>query len=428
MRGFRESAFEKSFGAESAFAESTFREPIFAKFRRAKIHTTFKARFSQNGNLRSFWAFVKKEFLHIFRDVRTMMILLLMPIMQILLFGFALSVDVNRINFSASASDDPTARKIIAHFSQNPYFHFHSFVQKGAESERIFDTNKVDILLNFDENFSQNLARGQAKAQFIIDASDPNYASTINLYAQNLFTQSLLQSRSIESKLLLSAQAVADSSANTSATQAQNARITPLTTMLFNPQGKSAYSFVPGLMGMILMLICAMMTSISIVREKEQGSMEILLITPLPPLFIITAKIVPYFVLSCVILGISALLLDIAMVGSMVLLLLFCALYIMLTLSIGLLVSNLAKTQLVAMLVSGMVFMMPIMMFSGMMFPIESMPAILQYFSHIVPTKWFIIGIKKIMIEGLGFCLVVKEFAILFGMFAVVLIVSLKNF
>ena len=198
--------------------------------------------------------------------------------------------------------------------------------------------------------------------------------------------------------------------------------------MLFNPQGKSAYSFVPGLMGMILMLICAMMTSISIVREKEQGSMEILLITPLPPLFIITAKIVPYFVLSCVILGISALLLDIAMVGSMVLLLLFCALYIMLTLSIGLLVSNLAKTQLVAMLVSGMVFMMPIMMFSGMMFPIESMPAILQYFSHIVPTKWFIIGIKKIMIEGLGFCLVVKEFAILFGMFAVVLIVSLKNF
>ncbi|RDU55908.1 multidrug ABC transporter permease [Helicobacter sp. MIT 00-7814] len=394
--------------------------------------------------MRSFWAFVKKEFLHIFRDVRTMMILLLMPIMQILLFGFALSVDVNRINFSASASDDPTARKIIAHFSQNPYFHFHSFVQKGAESERIFDTNKVDLLLNFDENFSQNLARGQAKAQFIIDASDPNYASTINLYAQNLFTQSLL----VESKNLLSAQSAPSTpsapsmqvvatqtqsaDANASATQAQNAKITPLTTMLFNPQGKSAYSFVPGLMGMILMLICAMMTSISIVREKEQGSMEILLITPLPPLFIITAKIVPYFVLSCVILGvilvISVTLLDIAIVGSLALLLLFCALYIVLTLSIGLLVSNLAKTQLVAMLVSGMVFMMPIMMFSGMMFPIESMPAILQYFSHIVPTKWFIIGIKKIMIEGLGFWLVVKEFAILFGMFAVVLIVSLKTF
>ena len=415
-----------------------FRESFGAESTRARIHTTLKARFSQNGNLRSFWAFVKKEFLHIFRDVRTMMILLLMPIMQILLFGFALSVDVNRINFSASVSDDPTARKIIAHFSQNPYFHFHSFVQKGAESERIFDTNKVDILLNFDENFSQNLARGQAKAQFIIDASDPNYASTINLYAQNLFTQSLLA----ESKNLLSAQSAPSMQAaatqtqsvgaNASATQTQHARITPLTTMLFNPQGKSAYSFVPGLMGMILMLICAMMTSISIVREKEQGSMEILLITPLPPLFIITAKIVPYFVLSCVILGvilgISALLLGIAMVGSMVLLLLFCALYIMLTLSIGLLVSNLAKTQLVAMLVSGMVFMMPIMMFSGMMFPIESMPTILQYFSHIVPTKWFIIGIKKIMIEGLGFSLVVKEFAILFGMFAVVLIVSLKTF
>lgn len=367
---------------------------------------------AHSGFLRSFTAFIKKEFLHIFRDIRTMMILILMPIVQILLFGFALSTDISKINFSVLNTQENLNTKILNHYANNPYFNLYSIINTQKELEHIFDTNEVDIVLAFGNNFSSNFTKSNNPSmQFIVDASDPNYASTINLYAQSIFTQSLFQ----ESNL-----------------NAIRTSINPLATMLFNPQGKSAFSFVPGLMGMILMLICAMMTSISIVREKEQGSMEILLVSPIEPIFIIVAKIIPYFVISCVILAlvlsISIFALEIRVAGSFLLLLIFCMLYICLTLSIGLLVSNIAKTQIVAMLVCAMLFMMPIMMFSGMMFPIESMPAILQYFSHIIPTKWFIIGIKKIMIEGLGFSYVLKEFLILLFMSVLVLIISLKTF
>lgn len=208
--------------------------------------------------------------------------------------------------------------------------------------------------------------------------------------------------------------------------------IIPLTTLLFNPQGKSIYTFVPGLLGMILMIICALMTSISIVREKEQGSMEVLLISPIKPIFVILSKLTPYFLLSYLILAVVLLvcvfLLDLKINGNPLLLFGYCMLYISLALSIGLLVSNLAKTQVVAMLVCALLFLMPIMMLSGMMFPIESMPQILQYLSHIIPTKWFIIGLKKIMIEGLGITYILQELIILTSMLSVVVLLSLKTF
>ena len=203
-------------------------------------------------------------------------------------------------------------------------------------------------------------------------------------------------------------------------------------TMLFNPQGKSAPNFVPGLLGLVLMLICAMMTSISIVREKEQGSMEVLLISPLKPYLVIISKLIPYFLLSfgilVLVLVVCVFVLDLAIVGSLSLLVAFCLLYLFLALCIGLMVSNLAKTQVVAMLVCAMLFMMPVMMFSGMIFPVESMPKILQYFSDIIPAKWFIAGVKKIMIEGLGLSYILKEGVILCAMLAIVLGISLKTY
>lgn len=359
-----------------------------------------------NKKMQSFSAFVKKEFYHITRDVRTMMILLLMPIVQILLFGFALNTEVNNVKFAVlDLSRDDLSKSITHAFAENNYFDFMEYVDSKKQLETIFNTNTIDMALVFGRDFGRT-----QQVQVILDASDPNRASIANMYALNIISHTMAQYAHIHLQT----------------------PITPLTTMLFNPQGKSAYNFVPGLLGMILMLICAMMTSISIVREKEQGSMEIVLVSPVKPIFMIVAKIIPYFAISCVslvaVLLVSVFALELKITGSLTTLILFCMLYITLTLSIGLLVSNLAQTQIVAMLVCGMLFMMPITTLSGMLFPTESMPLILQYFSHIIPAKWFIIGIKKIMIAGLGFSYVIKETCILCVMLFVIILVSLKTF
>ena len=354
----------------------------------------------------AFLAFVKKEFYHITRDIRTMMILLCMPIVQILLFGFALNTEVNHIKFAVlDVSRDALSESITHTFAANSSFEFIGYVDSQKKLEHIFNTNVIDMVLVFGSDFGR-----KPTLQIILDASDPNRASMINMYASNIISGIFREHLHSHSQM----------------------PIVPLTTMLFNPQGKSVYNFVPGLLGMVLMLICAMMTSVSLVREREQGSMEILLVSPIKPFFMITAKIIPYFALSCVslvvVLLVSTLALGLQIAGSLISLLLFCMLYIALTLSIGLLVSSIAKTQIVAMLICGMVFMMPIIMLSGMLFPIESMPLILQYFSHIIPTKWFIMGVKKIMIEGLSFSYVLKETCILCAMLGIILLISLKKF
>ena len=366
-------------------------------------------------------AFIKKEFLHIFRDTRTLMILVLMPLIQLLLFGFALSNEVQNVQFALlDLAKNNASKQIIWRLSQNPYFNLYKNLDKEPQTNddfsRIFNGSEVDFVLiipsdfkadetaNLSTNSNANL-NPNSRIKLILDASDANRASTINLYVSNIITHNFTS---------------------------QNSPIKISTTMLFNPQGKSAPNFVPGLLGLILMLICAMMTSVSIVREKEQGSMEVLLISPLNPALVIISKLVPYFLLSFGILTLTlivcVLVLDLAIAGSLFALIFFCLLYIFLALSIGLMVSNLAKTQVVAMLVCAMLFMMPVMMFSGMLFPVESMPQILQALSHLIPTKWFIIGVKKIMIEGLSVNYALKEILILSFMLLFVLLISLKSY
>ena len=209
-------------------------------------------------------------------------------------------------------------------------------------------------------------------------------------------------------------------------------RITPEIKLLYNPQMKSAYNFVPGVMGLILMLICAMMTSISIVREKETGTMEVLLVSPIRPIFIIIAKAVPYFTLSCInlitILLLSYFVLDVPVAGSLFWLGTISVLFIFVALALGLLISTIAQTQVAAMLISGMVMMMPVLLLSGMIFPIESMPALLQWISDIIPAKWYIMAVRKIMIEGLGISFALKEVGILILMATVIITISLKKF
>ncbi len=363
--------------------------------------------------MKQFIAFVKKEFYHIFRDRRTMLILLGMPIVQIILFGFAITTEVKEVRLAVlDPSNDMTTRKIIDRLDASEYFSVKQWLHTPREMEDAFLKNKIDIALVFNEKFADRLGMGEAALQLVADATDPNMAVTRAQYATGIISAAAQELLPLSS---LSA-----------------GKITPEIKLLYNPQMKSAYNFVPGVMGLILMLICAMMTSISIVREKETGTMEVLLVSPVKPLLMILAKAVPYFVLSFVnlttILLLSVFVLDVPVAGSLFWLVIVSLLFIFVSLSLGLLISSLTHTQVAAMLASGLVLMMPTMLLSGMIFPVESMPQLLQWISDILPARWYIEAVRKLMIEGVPVGFVVKEISILVLMAVILITVSLKKF
>ena len=362
-----------------------------------------------------FLSFIKKEFLHIFRDPRTMLITLGMPVVQIILFGFAITTEVKNVRVAVfDPSNDISTQRIINRMQASEYFDVTQAETRYATSllNSVFSEGKADLIVVFSDRFDENLIHtGKASIQLITDATDPNQATLLTGYASSIiagYQQELLREHRIPFL------------------------IEPEIRMLFNPQMKSAYNFVPGVMGLILTLICAMMTSIAIVREKETGTMEVLLVSPVKPIFIILAKVAPYFTLSVVnivsILLLSVFVLDVPVSGSMFWLAVICLIFIIVALSLGILISAVATTQVTAMLVSGMLLMMPVMLLSGMIFPIENMPAILQWISNIIPARWFIAAVRKVMIEGLEVSYVVKELAILAGMAVFLIAVSVKKF
>lgn len=362
--------------------------------------------------MNQFISFVRKEFFHIFRDRRTMLILLGMPIVQIILFGFAITTEVKNVRVAVlDPSNDVVTRRIIDRLDASEYFSIASRLHSPQEVEQSFRKGDIDMALVFGERFSDNLYTGEARVQLISDATDPNMATMQAGYATNIISaagQEMLPP-GIHAAVII-----------------------PQVKLLYNPQMRSAYNFVPGVMGLILMLICAMMTSISIVREKEMGTMEILLVSPVKPLFIILAKAVPYFVLSFVnlitILLLSVYVLNVPVAGSLFWLILVSLLFIFVSLALGLLISTVTRTQVAAMLVSGLMLMMPTMLLSGMIFPIESMPAILQGISAVLPARWYIQAVRKLMIEGVDISYVWMEISILATMAVVLITVSVKNF
>ncbi len=365
--------------------------------------------------MKQFLSFVKKEFYHIFRDRRTMMILLAMPIVLIILFGFAITTEVNNVRMAVYApSNDLLTRQATDRFAANRYFDMVGMVTDPREIDQLFRENRADIVLIFGDDFQNNLMHtGEAQVQLIIDGSEPNTASTIYSYATNVLSQ-------YQTELGLSAG------------RQGGYVIKPDVKLLYNPQMKSAYNFVPGVMGLILMLICAMMTSISIVREKERGTMEILLVSPMAPLSIILAKVVPYLCISAVnvitIMLLAVFVLGVPVAGSIAWIAVLSLIYIFVALALGIMISSIVKTQAAAMLASAMVLMMPVMVFSGMIFPIENMPWILQTISCIIPARWYISAIKKLMIEGLPIVFALKELGILALMGTVLITASLKLF
>lgn len=357
--------------------------------------------------MKQFWAFIKIEFFHIFRDRRTMLILLGMPVLQIILFGFAITTELNHSRVAVlDPSKDAVTTRITERIDENRYFSVVKELSSASDIETVFRHDEADIVVAFTPDFDANLSTGEAGIQLVVDATDPNTGNMMTGYVQGIVGQAL-QSGTQSSPIVQ-------------------------THLLFNPQMKSAYNFVPGVMGLILMLICAMMTSISIVREKETGTMEVLLVSPIRPIFIILAKAVPYLVLSCVnlatILLLSVYVLHVPVEGSLWTLSFLSLLLIAVALSLGLLISCVVQNQVAAMIVSGMGLMMPVMLLSGMIFPIESMPAVLQWISNIIPARWYIQAVKKVMIEGLGMAAVWHEALILSGMAALLIGLSLKKF
>lgn len=363
--------------------------------------------------MRQFTAFVKKEFYHIFRDRWTMIILLLLPVVMLILFGFMITTEVKNTRFAIyDPSHDEATRAIVDKISSSEYFIFSGYLDHPSQIDQVFRKGEIGLVIVFGERFYENMVHtGEAQIQLIADGSDPNTASTLTRYATNLIASYQLEFlKGLNIPL----------------------QIKPEIKFLYNPGLKGAYNFVPGVMGMILMLICAMMTSVSIAREKETGTMEVLLVSPMKPLQIILSKVVPYFILSLVnlstILLLSVFVLKVPIAGHFSLLILVSLVFIFVSLALGLLISSVVQKQMTALLISGMVLMIPVIMLSGLMFPVENMPWLLRGLSQIIPAKWYITAVKKIMIEGLGFRSVARELIILGSMAVVLIAASLKRF
>lgn len=350
--------------------------------------------------------------MHIFRDRWTMIIILILPILMVILFGFGISTEVKNAKYMVyDPSKDIATQGIVNKLSTSEYFTFCGYLKSSSDIAEIFKEGKIRMVVVFSERFYENMLHtGDAQIQLITDGTDPNTANIITNYATTLisaYQQSL------------------------NSAQGASYQIVPEVKFLYNPTMKGAYQIVPGVMGLILTLICAMMTSISIVREKEIGTMEVLLVSPMKPMQIILSKVVPYFCLSVInfttIILLAVFALKVPIVGSLGLLILVSLLLIFVSLSVGLLISTMVEKQLVALLISGMALMLPNVMLSGMMFPVENMPVLLQWIAQILPAKWYILAIKKVMIKGLGLSSILNEILVLSSMAVLLLGLSLKN-
>lgn len=357
-------------------------------------------------------SFVIKEFHHIFRDRRTMLILLGMPIVQIILFGFAVTNEVNNASIAIwDQSKDEATTQIIQRISSSKYFDIEQFLHSKEGIEGAFKKGKVKMGIVFPQRFRESLLHEHnAEVQLIADASDLNTASTLTNYANSIIMR--YQADILDADIPY--------------------QVKTNIKMLYNPNLESAYNFVPGVMGLILMLISAMMTSVSIVREKEMGTMEVLLVSPVKAYMVIISKVIPYLVLSLVniisIILLSVYALGVPVTGNLVLLIGESILFIITSLSLGITISTVTKSQQAAMLISMMGLMLPTILLSGFIFPIENMPVVLQVISNIVPVKWYIDIVRMVMIKGLGFGAVMKDTIILTGITMLFIIISLLRF
>lgn len=360
-----------------------------------------------------FTAFIKKEFLHVFRDSKTLLMLFGLPVVMIVLFGFAVTNEIKNANIViCDYSNDDATRQIIGKFQASNQFSIQESLMSHEQIEENFKKGDIKLAVVFPSNFHNDLLhKNSAQIQLISDASDPNTATTLVNYANIIIMD--YQKEMMEQ-------------------QSMPLRIDSEIRMLYNPELKSVVNFVPGVMSLILLLICVLMTSVSIVKEKENGTMEILLVSPFNAFMVLVSKAVPYLLLSLVnltvILLLSIYVLNLPVNGSLLLLYVISTLFIVVALLLGLLISNLTASQQVAMMISLMGMMVPSILLTGFMFPLENMPYALQLISHISPAKWYYIIIKAIMIKGLGFTAIWKETLILVVMMLALITINIRKF
>jgi ABC-2 type transport system permease protein len=363
--------------------------------------------------MKQLFAFIRKEFYHVFRDKRTLLILFGLPVVQIVLFGFALSSEVKNIGIAVlDYSHDASSEQIVDRIKTSSYFMVEDPLVNYTEIEDRFKEGSIKCAVVFPANFGNELGHsGRAQVQIITDGSDPNTATIVVNFLTAIVAGYQQQ---LNPATHLSYQVI------------------PEVRQLYNEEQNGSLNFIPGVIALIFMIVCTALTSVSIVREKELGTMEILLVSPFKPIMVLIAKAVPYLVLSIVnfviILVLSVYLLDVQIKGSLMLVFAESILFIITCLALGLLISNQTNSQQTAMLMSMMGMMLPTMILTGFMFPLENMPLIFQVISHILPSRYYYIIIKAVMLKGLGFSYVWKETLILLGMALLLLGIALKNF
>jgi ABC-2 type transport system permease protein len=363
--------------------------------------------------MKKFLGFVKKEFFHIFRDYRTLVVLFGMPIAQILIFGFAITTEIKDANIAfLDLSKDNVTKEISDKIISSGYFKLQYNLNSFNQIEEEFKKGVIKEVIVFEDNFGDKLYKeGNASVQLIADASDPNLANMLIGYTSAIIN---------------------DYRAGIKSFQGMQAGIISEVKMIFNPEMKSVYMFVPGLMAVILLLVSALMTSISITKEKELGTMEVLLASPLKPLQIIIGKVIPYVVIAfanaAVILILAKFVFEMPIEGNLLMLILESVLYVITSLSLGILISTVSSNQQVAMMVSLAALLLPTILLSGYIYPVENMPLILQWLSYLIPAKYFIVILKAIMIKGNGFSYYWKETFVLIGITVFLLLLSAKKF
>jgi ABC-2 type transport system permease protein len=359
-----------------------------------------------------FFAFVKKEFLHILRDRRTLLILFGLPFAQVLIFGFALTNEINHariavLDFDRSHHSQQITQRLLA----SGYFRIERDPSSYGDVETAFRKGQIKMAVVFPVHFTDDYEHGRsAQVQLLTDASEQNTAISLTHYASSI---------------------IRDYTTDMAPEQAAPMQVEVRSRMVFNPKLEGTFVFVPGVMAMVLLLVSAMMTSVTIAREKELGTMEVLMVSPLRQGQILFGKVLPYLLLSflngCLILLLGVFALGMPLQGSLLLLLAETLLFIFLALSIGIFISSLTDSQLVAMFASLIILLMPTIFLSGFIFPIESMPRPLQWMSSLIPAKYFIDIVKGIMIKGVGISYLYRETLVLMGMSLLFTGLSLRN-
>jgi ABC-2 type transport system permease protein len=363
--------------------------------------------------MKRFLGFVIKEFNHILRDFRTLLILFAMPAIQLLIFGYVVTNELKDINVAVfDQSRDRFTRDITNKIISSGYFVFDGYLENTHDIEARFKQGSVKQIIVFEPEFEQKLLREKsADIQLLADASDANTANLVVNYTSAIIQDYLMDLQTKGGEML---------------------RIQPEVRMMYNESMKGAYMFVPGVMALILMIVSALMTSITITREKEMGTMETLLASPLRPLQIILGKVTPYVVLSFInaatIVIMGYFVFGLPVQGSLALLLLECLLFISVALALGIFISTMVETQQMAMFYSMIMLMLPTILLSGFIFPVENMPAPLQWLSYIVPAKYFIVIVKSIMLKGTGMAFIWKETLVLLLMMLFFIANSVRRF